>query len=41
MEENRELVFDLVAKTHGLYVRGHVFEIRMEKIICYDNKDIK
>ena len=36
-----ELAFDLVAKTHGLYMRSHEFEIRMGEIICYNNKGIK
>ena len=39
--KTKELAFGLVAKAHGLYVRSHVFETQMEKIICYNNKSIK
>ena len=30
----QELAFDVVAKTHGLYVGGYGFEIQMREIIC-------
>ena len=41
MHDLKELAFDLVAKTHGLYVGGHEFEIQMEEIICCNNKGIE
>ena len=37
----KELAFGLVAKAHGLYMRGHEFEIQMKETIRYNNKGIK
>lgn len=36
--KSEKLVFDLVTKSHGLYVNGYGFETKINEILCCNKK---